>query len=45
MITNFADLCTYLYELTHGLPGGAAVYGDKGYNAGDDVATILADAD
>ena len=34
---------TPIHELTYGLPAGAAVYGDKGYNAGDDEATILAD--
>ena len=35
--------CTPLHELTHGLPAGAAVDGDKADNAGDDEATILAD--
>ncbi len=34
---------TPVHELTAGLPEGAAVYGDKAYNAGDDEATILAD--
>jgi len=34
---------TPIHELTYGLPAGAAVYGDKGYNAGDDEASILAD--
>ena len=31
-----------IHELTYGLPHGAACYGDKGYNAADDEATILA---
>ncbi len=31
---------TPIHELTYGLPEGAAVYGDKGYNAGDDEASI-----
>jgi hypothetical protein len=35
---------TPIHELPHGLPAGATVYGDKGYNAGADEATILADA-
>jgi hypothetical protein len=35
---------TPIHELTHGLPPGATVYGDKGYNAASDEATILADA-
>ncbi len=35
---------TPVHELTHGLPNGATVYGDKGYNAAPDEATILADA-
>ena len=35
---------TPMHELTHGLPAGATVYGDKGYNAAPDEATILADA-
>jgi IS5 family transposase len=34
---------TPIHELTYGLPAGATVYGDKGYNAGADEATILAD--
>lgn len=34
---------TPIHELTDGLPRGATVYGDKGYNAADDEATILAD--
>jgi IS5 family transposase len=34
---------TPIHELTFGLPEGATVYGDKGYNAGPDEATILAD--
>jgi hypothetical protein len=34
---------TPIHELTYGLPAGATVYGDKGYNAGPDEATILAD--
>jgi len=34
---------TPIHELTHGLPNGAAVYGDKAYNAAADEATILAD--
>ncbi len=34
---------TPIHELTAGLPGGATVYGDKGYNAAADEATILAD--
>ena len=33
-----------LHALTHGLPAGATVYGDKGDNAAPDEATILADA-
>ncbi len=33
---------TPIHELTYGLPDGAACYGDKGYNAADDEATILA---
>lgn len=36
---------TPIHELTAGLPGGATVYGDKGYNAGADEATILADTE
>ncbi len=36
---------TPIHELTYGLPEGAAVYGDKAYNAGDDEATILADTE
>ncbi len=31
---------TPIHELTGGLPAGAAVYGDKAYNAGDDEASI-----
>jgi DDE family transposase len=34
---------TPIHELTYGLPVGAAVYGDKADNAGDDEATIVAD--
>ncbi len=34
---------TPIHELTYGLPAGATVYGDKGYNAADDEGTILAD--
>jgi hypothetical protein len=34
---------TPIHELTYGLPTGATVYGDKGYNAGSDEATILTD--
>jgi len=34
---------TPIHELTYALPDGATVYGDKGYNAADDEATILAD--
>ncbi len=34
---------TPVHELTSGLPAGAAVYGDKGYNAAPDEATILAE--
>ena len=34
---------TPVHELTYGLPAGAAVYGDKAYNAADDEATIEAD--
>jgi len=34
---------TSVHELTPGLPDGATVYGDKGDNAADDEATILAD--
>jgi len=33
-----------LHELTYGLPTGAAVYGDKAYNAADDEAAILTDS-
>ena len=33
---------TPIHELTYGLPHGAACYGDKGYNAAADEATILA---
>jgi len=36
---------TPIHELTYGLPAGAAVYGDKGYNAGDDEASIAADTE
>ncbi len=32
------------HALCHGLPTGASVYGDKGYNAAADEATILADS-
>jgi hypothetical protein len=35
---------TPIHELTYGLPDGATVYGDKGYNAAGDEATILAEA-
>jgi len=31
---------TPVHELTYGLPTGAAVYGDKAYNASDDEASI-----
>jgi hypothetical protein len=31
---------TPIHELTYGLPEGAAVYGDKAYNAGEDEASI-----
>jgi hypothetical protein len=34
---------TPIHELTYGLPEGATVYADKGYNAALDEATILAD--
>ncbi len=34
---------TPIHELTYGLPADAAVYGDKGYNAATDEATILTD--
>ncbi|HSH80693.1 MAG TPA: transposase, partial [Herpetosiphonaceae bacterium] len=34
---------TPIHELTHGLPAGSTVYGDKGDNAADDEATILAE--
>ncbi len=34
---------TPVHELTYGLPPGASVYGDKGYNAAADEASILAD--
>ena len=34
---------TPIHELCHGLPGEVAVYGDKGYNAAADEATILAE--
>jgi len=34
---------TPVHELTYGLPSGATVYGDKGYNAAADEATIFAD--
>jgi hypothetical protein len=34
---------TRIHELTYGLPDGATVYGDKGYNVTDDEGTILAD--
>jgi hypothetical protein len=33
------------HDLTHGLPAGATVYGDKGDNAAPDEATILADTE
>ncbi len=33
---------TPIHELTYALPRGAALYGDKGYNAAADEATILA---
>ena len=39
---GYHDL-TPIHELTYVLPEGAAVFGDKGYNAGDDEATILAE--
>jgi hypothetical protein len=34
---------TPIHELTYGLPAEATVYGDKGYNAAADEASILAD--
>ncbi len=34
---------TPIHELTYALPEGATVYGDKGYNAAADEATILAE--
>ena len=34
---------TPIHELTYGLPDGATVYGDKGYNTEADEATILTD--
>ncbi len=34
---------TPLHELTAGLPTGARVFGDKGYNSADDEASILAE--
>ena len=34
---------TPIHELTYSLPEGATVYGDKGYNAAADEATILTD--
>src|SRR4051794_17790792 len=34
---------TPIHELAYGLAEGATVYADKGYNAGPDEATILAD--
>ena len=34
---------TPIHELTYGLPDGATCYGDKGYNAREDEATILAE--
>jgi hypothetical protein len=34
---------TPIHELTHGLPTGATVYGDKGDNAATDEGSILAD--
>jgi len=34
---------TPIHELTYGLPDGAAVYGDKAFNAAADETTILAD--
>jgi hypothetical protein len=34
---------TPIHELLYGLPDGAAVYGDKAYNAAGDEASILAD--
>ncbi len=39
---NLHDL-TPIHELTSRLPDGAICYGDKGYNAADDEATILAE--
>lgn len=36
---------TPIHELTYGLPAGAAVYGDKAYNAADDEASIAADTE
>ncbi len=34
---------TPIHELVYALPTGAAVYGDKAYNAGDDAACIAAE--
>jgi len=34
---------TPVHEPCYGLPAGATVYGDKGYNAGADEATMLAE--
>ncbi len=34
---------TPIHELAYGLPDNATVYGDKGYNASDDEATLLAE--
>lgn len=34
---------TPIHELSYGLPEGAAVYGDKAYNAADDEASIAAE--
>jgi len=36
---------TPIHELCYGLPAEATVYGDKGYNAASDEATMLADTD
>ena len=36
---------TPIHELTYALPAEATVYGDKGYNAEADEATILADSE
>lgn len=40
---GYHDL-TPIHELTFGLPGGACLFGDKGYNSAPDEATILDEA-